>query len=74
MELIVLDIMVTCIWILGVAYSIKRLCGIGLLEDFPGDLKGFRWFLAQTNIFFAIVIGGLISKLLVMPLIQRLFG
>lgn len=73
MEHIVPDIMVTCIAVLGVVYSIKRLCGVGLLEDFPKNLKGVRWFLAETNIFFALVIGGLVSKLLVMPLLQILF-
>ena len=74
MENIILDILVTCIIILGFVYGIKRLCGVGLLDDFPEDLTGIRWFLAQTNIFFAIVIGFITTDFVIMPIIQKFFG
>ncbi|BDX07994.1 hypothetical protein [Planctobacterium marinum] len=74
MELIILRILMTAALILATIYGIKKFCGVGILDDFPEDLKGIRWFLAQTNIFFAIVVGSITTDLVIMPIIQKLFG
>ena len=65
-----LRILITAVLVLAIIYGIKKLCGVGLFEDFPENLTGIRWFLAKTNVFFAIVIALATTDFLLIPMLE----
>lgn len=71
MDIDLLQLSTTVVLVVAVTYIIKRLCGVGLFAPFPDNLNGFRWLLAQLNVFISIVTGWTLSKFLVTPLLER---
>lgn len=69
MKLYLLHTTLICTLVLLIAYAIKRICGVGLFQDFPENLEGVRWVLAKLNVWIALFFGILISEYLLIPLI-----